>query len=522
MKYLRLTITKTAFITALAGGLLVLTAYTFVSKSAVYGSTPFFSATRLFAEEQIIQGLFAVRHYSTQMLGAAAVPLLRGGRAEASQGIARALPVLTYHRIAVTDDSANVTIRNFMDQMQTLYENGWRTITLKEYEAFMRGEINLPEKSFLITFDDGAQRSFYPTDPVFETLGFSAVQYIIAAASEADGSSYYLSDEQIDHMLSRGRWEIGSHSLDAHRPYQTDAQGGTGIFYSDKLWLPELQRLETNEEFTLRVRNDLAESKRLLETRYGVPVTTIAFPFGGEAGIAGAKNFIDGERITIEEASKIYDIGWTQGERKEYTFVYPGHAGFMHERIHVDFDWDGERLLQVLENGLPKDLPFEDTMEEDAGWLSSWGQVRAGGRLVLNSNSNENSASSILDGTLLWRTYAVEARADWSKGYAFLLGSAVDERTYRACAFAQGEVQIQDTSGGETAVLAKVEAPVAYGSGVRLGMQIEDDTIRCLYDGVEIAAATGVVAREGGVGVQTWDPVGEAELIITDYRVVER
>lgn len=518
-RYANISFAKTLPMVFLAVGLSLAVGATFLWKESAYGGTPFFNSVRLLAEEQAVWGIFAARHASSQAAAALFSLVAPSAAAPAGGGAARAIPVLTYHRLTARGDGANVTIGNFMDHMQVLYAAGWRTVTLAQYQALMRGEIGLPEKSFLLTFDDGAQQSFYPVDPILKTLGFTAVAYIIVAGSETEKSTYYLSPAQIKTMLATGRWEIGSHSFDAHRPYRTDAEGGTGVFYSDKLWLSDKGRVETAEEFAKRVGEDLRESRAALEKTYDVPIRTFAFPFGGETGHALAGNFPGGDAIAIREASGAYDMGWVQTERKEYTFNYPAYRSFLGLRIHVDHDWDGGELLSVMENGIPKDLPWSDDMSKDRGWLVSWGNVRAGGALVLSANPGETSASTLLDGTRLWNRYETNVVASWQDGYAFVLGSAVGSRTYRACAFADGEVQLQDTAG-ETVTLAKSRQPsITSGHDIRLGMRVEADAVSCLYNGREVLRAA-VSHQVGGIGAQVWNPrAGAASLTITEFSV---
>jgi peptidoglycan/xylan/chitin deacetylase (PgdA/CDA1 family) len=522
MRYAQLSVGKVIFLTGFLVALFMITVSTFLWKGAVYGATPFFNAVGIFFQERALYSAFAVQHFSARAV-AAITAFTTQADANDEPRFAQAIPVLTYHRLSGKTDNANVTIPNFMDQMQALYDHGWHTITLQEYEEFMRGERTLPEKSFLITFDDGAQQSFYPTDPIFKLLGYSAVQYVIVEPTKLVGSTYYLSETQVRNMLATGRWEIGSHSYDAHHPYPADAQGGEGIFYSDKLWVPELGRLETDEEFRARVRTDLVESKKALEATYGVPIRTFAFPFGGEAALKGAHNYPEGESVTIDEASKVYDIGWIQTEMQEYTFNYPINFSFLNQRIHVDHDWGGARLLQIMENGLPKDLPFTDDMKKDTGWLQSWGDVLTGEILVLRAQTGETSASTILDGTRLWENYEIESEATWQTGSAFLLAQAIDAKTYRSCAFSNGEVQVQDTRGDSSQPIARASNQlVRFGDAVRLGMRVSGGTITCLYNGVEVVSAQTDM-RSGGIGFQIWDQSpGQAELTIHKISVVAR
>jgi len=399
-----------------------------------------------------------------------------------------------------------------------LYRAGWRTATLEEYEQFMRGERTLPERTFLITFDDGAQQSYYPSDPIFRTLGYNASEYVIVAGSETPKSTYYLSPEQIHSMLATGRWEIGSHSFDAHHPYPTDANGGTGIFYTDKLWLPAEGRLETDDEFLKRVQDDLARSREALQAQYGVTVDTFAIPFGGETGHRAADNYPGGNNVTLNEASKLYNFVWLQTDRRSFTYNYPAYASPFGKRIHVDFDWSGDTLNTFMEGGLPKSLPYSDNFSVESGWRSSWGNVQPVGSLELRADPGDTSAGSVLDGSLLWNTYKAEATVNWSQGYALLMGAVQSALTYRSCSFSLNEVEIHETSNGITTTIAKREVPIVeYGLGVRLGISVGKNSISCLYNDVLLLSAT-TSPNEGGVGIQTWahEP-GTANLIVTNF-----
>jgi len=513
MKFARFTLQRFAPI-AFAGALLTFAiTMTFGWKQANYGRTPFFNSVGLIVEELAVGAVFNIRH-SFGDLAALAAPK----KAQAEQTDARAIPVLAYHRIALTEEGGQLTLLRFMDQMETLYRAGWRTITLDQYEQYMQGKLALPERTFLITFDDGAQQSYYPTDPIFRTLGYHAAEYVIVAGSETPKSIYYLSPEQIHSMLATGRWEIGSHSFDAHHPYPTDPNGGTGIFYTDKLWLPAEGRLETNDEFLKRVHDDLVNSREALEARYGVTVDTFAIPFGGETGHQAADNYPDGSDVTLSEASKLYDFVWLQTNRKDFTYNYPAHASVISERIHVDYDWNGNALKTFMEGGLPKNLPYADNFALDSGWRSSWGNVQPVGSLELSAKPGDTSAGSVLDGSLLWNTYQAEASANWEQGYALVMGAVQNALTYRSCSFSPGEVEIHETTNGNTSTLAKRKAPiVAYGQNVKLGIRVEANSISCLYNGV-LLLSTQTGSNQGGVGIQTWarEP-GTAHLVVSNF-----
>jgi len=47
----------------------------------------------------------------------------------------------------------------------------------------------LPEKSFLLAFDDGVKSSYYNTDTLLRALDYNAVMYIITKHSLSDGET---------------------------------------------------------------------------------------------------------------------------------------------------------------------------------------------------------------------------------------------------------------------------------------------------------------------------------------------
>lgn len=71
------------------------------------------------------------------------------------------VPVLNYHFFYdATNESCNemicLDVKNFEAQLKYLKENNFKTLTIEEFRAWMYGEIEVPQKSVLLTIDDGA------------------------------------------------------------------------------------------------------------------------------------------------------------------------------------------------------------------------------------------------------------------------------------------------------------------------------------------------------------------------------
>src|SRR5579872_3900847 len=211
--------------------------------------------------------------------------------AQATDG-AEAIPVLLYHGTPPEGNNNPPLPQNvFVDQMRALKNDGWQTITMDQFESFMKDGKPLPPKSFLLTFDDGRKESFYPVDPVLKDLGYHAAMFVITGFSFPSGgktSTFYLSQTELQYMVDSGRWDLESHGAEDHALYDVPAATSTnGIlptihqehFLSNKFWLPDQSRVETTDEFSARVTNDLTTSKDLLEKDFGKPVIGFAFPF---------------------------------------------------------------------------------------------------------------------------------------------------------------------------------------------------------------------------------------------------
>jgi hypothetical protein len=100
---------------------------------------------------------------------------------------ASSIPILLYHGVINNPnwqpDGVSISLDDFRQQMFALKKSGYQTIKLEDYLAFTKGEKELPEKSFILTFDDGRKDSYYPVDPILRVLGYTAVMNVITGRS---------------------------------------------------------------------------------------------------------------------------------------------------------------------------------------------------------------------------------------------------------------------------------------------------------------------------------------------------
>ncbi|KGP74605.1 polysaccharide deacetylase family protein [Pontibacillus yanchengensis] len=116
---------------------------------------------------------------------------------------AEKIPVLMYHRIIDDSDISDVHFNEnnnlletvvlkseFEKQMQYLHDEGYAVLNLQEFLSFIKNEFEVPEKSVLITFDDGFKDNFTEAYPVLKSYGFTAVDFIVTGLVSEQKTEY--------------------------------------------------------------------------------------------------------------------------------------------------------------------------------------------------------------------------------------------------------------------------------------------------------------------------------------------
>ncbi|MBE5805261.1 MAG: hypothetical protein E7313_00860 [Clostridiales bacterium] len=99
----------------------------------------------------------------------------------------RKLPVLMYHFFydeqagETGKDNNYIEIKNFEQQIKYLADNNYYVPSWQEVEDFVNGKIGLPEKSVIITVDDGDESFFRLAVPILEKYNFYATSFLITS-----------------------------------------------------------------------------------------------------------------------------------------------------------------------------------------------------------------------------------------------------------------------------------------------------------------------------------------------------
>lgn len=187
------------------------------------------------------------------------------------------LPVVMYHQLTEDESKAGkyvLPISCFEKDLKYLKENGYHSVTVKELLDFAEGREDLPEKSVMITFDDGCETLHTYAEPLLEKYGFTAVGFIVGSLadyySEIDDHNLSYSNlnwSAIKEMAQRNTVEIQSHSYDAHK----NESGRSGL---------KKKKSETIEQYSEFLGTDAAKMKTAMLENAGYAPVAIAYPFG--------------------------------------------------------------------------------------------------------------------------------------------------------------------------------------------------------------------------------------------------
>ncbi|MEF3304067.1 polysaccharide deacetylase family protein [Paenibacillus sp. GYB003] len=171
--------------------------------------------------------------------------------AEAAKEPKFSIPVLNYHSIGIEPDNNAVLDPKKLDaQMAHLKKEGYTALTLRQFTDIWDGRLKAPDKSVLLTFDDGYADNYTEAMPILRKYGYTAIMFVSPGMVGQDG--YFADWEQIREMAEAG-WDIQPHGM-TH---------------------PYLSKLTVQEQ-----RFEIAESIRQLKEQTGIDTVVFCYPYG--------------------------------------------------------------------------------------------------------------------------------------------------------------------------------------------------------------------------------------------------
>lgn len=221
---------------------------------------------------------------------------------------AKNIPVLVYHNIGYMVGSYNVTPDVFEEQIKELVHEGCYFADPVEVMNFYNQKINLPEKSVMITFDDGYKGVFQYALPILKKYHVKSTLFVITSYINRPT---FLKWEELDELFKSGLFTFGSHTDNLHHqikfPRFLVTYSALLRFYANG---------ETLKQYEARVLPDLIKSKKILEKRYRKSIFCFAYPFGSytseaiwlvkKVGFSLAFTYDSNERKYINRNSNLY------------------------------------------------------------------------------------------------------------------------------------------------------------------------------------------------------------------------
>ena len=90
------------------------------------------------------------------------------------------VPILAYHAIDERPSAISIPPRTFEWQMHQLHHSGFHVIPLSLLVQCLRTGTPPPDRSVVITFDDGLGSVYTDAFPVLERFGFPATVFLVA------------------------------------------------------------------------------------------------------------------------------------------------------------------------------------------------------------------------------------------------------------------------------------------------------------------------------------------------------
>ena len=163
--------------------------------------------------------------------------------------------VLMYHDLKVKPlNEFDTTPEDFASQLDWLKDNGYITLSLEEFITCTKKGSGFPEKSVLITFDDGYAGIYDYAFPELKKRGMKAAFFIVAfTVGSVKGTYPHITYSQLAEMAADGNMSIGAHTVSHSRLTELS---------------PDALKIE------------VSKSKQILENFTGRKIRAVAYPEG--------------------------------------------------------------------------------------------------------------------------------------------------------------------------------------------------------------------------------------------------
>jgi biofilm PGA synthesis lipoprotein PgaB len=218
--------------------------------------------------------------------------------------------VLNYHDIVKAGseksslNSMDVSVDHFEEHLVWLKKNGYKIVSVQNVVDAAAGKNSIPDKSVLLTFDDGYQSFYTRVFPLLKKYHYPATVALIGTWIDGidtpdEAGKQLLTWDQVREMVKSGLVEMASHTYDLHKSIVANPQGDTQAATVTRLYDSTTGRYESDEQYRQRIHLALKKSADFIFQHAGVWPRVMVWPYGEYNNIALEASHEAGMFITM-------------------------------------------------------------------------------------------------------------------------------------------------------------------------------------------------------------------------------
>ncbi|MCE5300004.1 MAG: polysaccharide deacetylase family protein, partial [Spirochaetia bacterium] len=171
-----------------------------------------------------------------------------------------AVNVLCYHRFKPRNasDSYAISVERFRSHLQYLKDNNYNVISMKQYLTAMEDGKPLPDKSVMLTIDDGYKDIITHGYPVLKEFNYPCTVFLYQ--DFLPGGRSALNTADIKALYAEGLMDFGCHSKS--HPVMTN------------------RGLKSDEKYAEFLEKETVGAREYLRKKTGLDIDTMAYPYG--------------------------------------------------------------------------------------------------------------------------------------------------------------------------------------------------------------------------------------------------
>jgi biofilm PGA synthesis lipoprotein PgaB len=242
--------------------------------------------------------------------------------------------VLSFHDIVpeknVASELDDVTTDNLINYFSWLRTNEYKVISIQDVLNAKKTGNPLPDKSIVLTFDDGYKSFYTYVLPLLKAFQYPATLAIVGSWLEVPENgnvlyadklvprSKFLSLQELREISRSGLVEIASHTYDLHHGVLANAEGNTMPALTTFEFNKTTQQYESEAQYLNRIKSDLIKNNAWIKKQIGYTPRIIVWPYGRynqvaqtmakDLGMEVAITLNDGENLELQPVDSIRRI----------------------------------------------------------------------------------------------------------------------------------------------------------------------------------------------------------------------